>query len=60
MKKLKTSEILLDPSVSFWIKDAIRQLERRDPVDARNDAQLLAQLFEQRLQDLFVANHTQY
>lgn len=42
---LRCAEILADPSVSFWLKDAIRALDARDPVDAAKDADLLAALF---------------
>lgn len=56
MGKLKISDLLLDPSVSFWLKDAIRQLEKRDPVDAANDARLLARVFEQRVEEVLKAH----
>lgn len=52
MDKLKLSDVLLSPESSFWIKDAIRALEKRDPVDAANDARLLARLFSDRVEEI--------
>lgn len=40
--------ILEDISVSYWLKKAIAELERRDPLDATNDARLLAELMTLR------------
>ena len=34
-------KILADPAASYWLKDAIRSLAKRDPMDACNDAELL-------------------
>lgn len=42
----RRAEILADPAISFWLKDAIRALEARDPVDAAKDADLLAAFFD--------------
>jgi hypothetical protein len=39
-------EILGDPAASFWIKAALCSALSRDPVDAANDADLLAQVLE--------------
>lgn len=36
--------VLADPAVSYWLKDAIRTLQRRDPCDAARDAALLAEV----------------
>ncbi len=33
--------ILTDPSASYWLKDAIKGLVDRDPVDALADAEAL-------------------
>ena len=54
MKPLPTSdpegeEILDDPSASDWLKGALRSALARDPVDALNDALLLAATLEVRL-----------
>lgn len=35
-------ELLESPSVSNWLKDSLRSLVARDPVDAANDAELLS------------------
>lgn len=34
--------ILQSPTVSFWVKDALQSALKRDPVDAANDAEMLA------------------
>jgi hypothetical protein len=54
MKPLPTSEIegeeiLDDPSASDWLKGALRSAFERDPVDALNDALVLAATLEERL-----------
>lgn len=49
-------EILEDPAASDWLKGALRTALERDPVDALNDALLLAATLEERLRavlDLF-------
>ncbi len=38
-------------STSFWLRDALQQLDQRDPVDALNDARFLAELMQLRLRD---------
>jgi hypothetical protein len=42
-------EILDDPSTSDWLKGALRSALERDPVDALNDALVLAATLEERL-----------
>jgi hypothetical protein len=37
-------QIRTDPSASYWLKAAIEALDKRDPVDAFNDAQWLARV----------------
>lgn len=44
-----TSELLADPGATHWLKNAIRELERRDPIDAMNDAELLARWARERV-----------
>lgn len=40
---LITPELILnDPAASFWLKNALRSALERDPVDAANDAAVLA------------------
>jgi hypothetical protein len=41
-------EVLHDPTASFWLKHALRSALERDPVDAANEAEILAQLLVQR------------
>jgi len=43
------AELLADPCLSYWLKDAIRQAEQRDVVDAYNDALLLAAILLRRV-----------
>lgn len=45
-------EILLDPAASFWLKNALRSALERDPVDAANDAEVLAQLLDRRCRSM--------
>lgn len=46
------NDILTDPCASYWLKDAVRALERRDPVDAFLDATRLLECFRARLEAL--------
>jgi hypothetical protein len=41
-------ELLADPSVSYWLKDALRTAYERDPIAALRDARQLLQLLGQR------------
>jgi hypothetical protein len=51
--ELPTSEeVLRDPSASFWLKAALRSALARDPVDAANDAEVLARLLDQRCRSM--------
>lgn len=40
------AQVLGDPTTSGWVKDAIYQLDRRDPVDVLHDLDLLLNLYE--------------
>lgn len=40
-----------DPSASCWLKDALNALLKRDPVDAVNDAEVLAEVMRSRLSE---------
>ena len=46
------SEALADPAASLWLKSALRDALRRDPVDALNDALLLAALLDSHLREV--------
>jgi hypothetical protein len=43
------AEILGDPSASNWIKSALQSALDRDPVDAANDAAILAEVLEKNV-----------
>jgi hypothetical protein len=47
--EIEGEEILDDPVASDWLKAALRTALERDPVDALNDALLLAATLEERL-----------
>ena len=44
--------IQTDPSISYWLKDALTALDQRDPVDALQDAEILLALAEKRLNEI--------
>jgi hypothetical protein len=44
-----SQEILADPAASEWLKVALKSAIERDPVDALNDALVLAATLEDRL-----------
>jgi hypothetical protein len=45
--------ILRDPSASFWLKTAVWDLDRRDPVDALEDLEVLMNLCQVRCTPLW-------
>lgn len=45
-------QILHDPAASFWIKKALQTALDRDPVDAANDAEVLAEVLSGRCSGL--------
>lgn len=45
-------EILADPSASFWLRNALLAALSRDPVDAANDAEVLARLLDRRCREI--------
>ena len=47
--EIEGEEILDDPAASDWLKGALRTALERDPVDALNDALVLAGVLEARL-----------
>ena len=49
----KVQEILDDPAASVWLKVALAKALERDPVDALNDALVLAQALDDRLREVF-------
>lgn len=50
--QVTVADLLTDPSVSFSLKTVIRTWEGRDPVDAAQDARLLAEVFERRADEV--------
>ena len=44
--------VLHDPAASSWLKKCLCSALSRDPVDAANDAEVLAQLLERRCRDV--------
>ncbi len=56
---LEAQAVLVDPSTSFWLKSAIEAALTRDPVDALNDALVLAAVLDGRLRDVFGLNDSQ-
>ncbi len=44
-----SQEILADPQASEWLKSALKSATERDPIDALNDALVLAATLEERL-----------
>ena len=47
------SEVLNDLAASAWLKESLQKALTRDPVDALNDALLLASLLESQLRAAF-------
>ena len=43
------SKLESSPATSYWLMDAVRDLDKRDPVDALNDAETLVFLFKLKL-----------
>jgi hypothetical protein len=49
--------VLHDPTASSWLKTCLCSALSRDPVDAANDAEVLAQLLERRCRDILSGHH---
>lgn len=47
--EISIAAVLNDPSASYWLKNAVKSSLERDPLDALQDAQLLAALMDIRL-----------
>ena len=56
---LEAQVVLADPSTSYWLKSAIEAALTRDPVDALNDALVLAAVLDGRLRDVVGLNESQ-
>ena len=49
--------VLHDPAASSWLKTCLCSALSRDPVDAANDAEVLAQLLDRRCRDILSGHH---
>ncbi len=49
-------EIMHDPTASQWLKDSLRAALQRDPVDAANDAEWLADYMKTKLDHIVEAS----
>ena len=45
-------ELLKDPSTSFWLRNALTSALLRDPVDAANDAEILARVLDHQCRQI--------
>jgi hypothetical protein len=50
--KRQVDQVFAGPAASRWLQTALREALRRDPVDAANDAEFLAQLLAARCDDI--------
>lgn len=41
-----------NPTISYWLKRALQEMEERDPVDALNDAEKLKEYCSLRLNEI--------
>lgn len=48
----ETEKILKDPAASHWLKQALSSALLRDPVDAINDAEVLARVLDERCRSI--------
>lgn len=53
---LEVGAVLADPSTSRWLKQSIESALQRDPVDALNDALVLAAVLDSHLRDALDLN----
>ena len=51
-------EVIADPGTSFWLKEALQVSLRRDPMDALNDASLLANLLTRHVEQIIARVQT--
>jgi hypothetical protein len=45
---MNLNEILEDPGISYWVRDAFKTAYERDPVDALHDARRLVKMLAER------------
>ena len=53
---LEVGTVLADQSASYWLKQSIETALQRDPVDALNDALVLAAVLDSHLRDVLDLN----
>ena len=53
---LEVGTVLADQSASYWLKQSIETALQRDPVDALNDALVLAAVLDSHLRDALDLN----
>lgn len=46
------ASIVADPSATYWLREAMATLEKRDPLDALKDAEILALLAQLRAKEI--------
>ncbi|MBL8024771.1 MAG: hypothetical protein JNL74_00075 [Fibrobacteres bacterium] len=51
-------DLLNDPTISFWFKDALQKALKRDPVDALLDAELLYRVIKSRSEEILEEHHS--
>lgn len=44
--------IIADPTATYWLREAIQSLDKRDPIDALKDAETLALLEQLRANEI--------
>ncbi len=49
--EIKVAEVLESPCTHNYLKDALRVFLAKDPIDAANDADLLAAIMRQRVEN---------
>ena len=52
LAKYIKEQVLSSPGASYWLKEAIKTADRRDPVDMARDARIILKYCEAILNDL--------
>jgi len=53
---INITELMNDPSTSYWLKDSIKSALTRDIVDALTDAEMLVSILQQKCQEILEDN----
>lgn len=48
------NSVFMDPAASYWIRESLRKALDLDPVDAANDAEILAQVLRDRCDSILI------